>query len=85
MKAILAFNLPEDQEDFDAAVKADKMRSALQAIADDVFRPARKHGYHDSELNQLIESIPNGAGYELVSKLEDKFYSILTEYDVELN
>lgn len=98
MKGIIEFNLPEEQEEFDTAVKAADLKAALWEIAQQVFRPARKHGYSDGRIQELLEKadtlrVPNEngeAGYEpevgteLVSQLEKLFYSILEEYNIEL-
>lgn len=79
MKAILEYNLPEDQEDFIRATKALDMELALWDIANEVFRPARKHGYADQELNTLAEN-----NTELIGLLEQKFYAILEEKGISL-
>ncbi len=79
MKAILEYNLPEDQEDFTRATKALDMELALWDIANEVFRPARKHGYADQELNALAEN-----NTELIGLLEQKFYAILEEKGISL-
>ena len=57
MKATLTFNLPEDQSEFDVAVKGRNAHSALSDVRQDIFRPARKHGYSSPLLAQLLESI----------------------------
>ena len=85
MKAILEFNL-DDQEDkvaLDRALTADKAYSALSNIAQEIFRPARKHGYNDKELNRLLNLDPEN-NVELISLLEAKFYKILEDYTINL-
>lgn len=69
MKAILEFNLPEEQGEFDLATKAGNMHSALWDIAQEVFRPARKHGYSSNIIQELVNrgDIQDDAGTELVS------------------
>lgn len=98
MKATLTFNLPEEQEEFDTAIKASDYKIVLWDIAQEIFRPARKHGYPDSSVQKVLdkadESIvvtdiggtkyETGAGSELVSMLEQKFYEILRERNIEL-
>lgn len=71
---------------------ADAAFSALWDIGQEVFRPARKHGYPDQETQQLLDlcntletSEGYGAGSELVSLLERKFYEILRGGGVELD
>lgn len=54
MKATLEFNLPEEQEEYEINKQAYKMHAALWNVGTEVFRPARKHGYSDQLLNDLI-------------------------------
>lgn len=66
---------------------------ALWEISQEIFRPARKHGYMDSRLNEMLENSrpirENGeefaSGYEIISRLEDKFYQILNEHNISLD
>jgi len=44
--------------------------SVLSEIRNRVFRPARKHGYSDHKIRELLQKIPDGLGEELVSELE---------------
>lgn len=97
MKAILEFNLPEDQSEFELASKAGKMHSALWDIAQEVFRPARKHGYSNVQVQGVLdkanESVvvtgdefkyETGTGDELIHQLEKLFYQILEERNIDL-
>lgn len=96
MKAILEFSLPEDQPNFDLATQAGAMHSALWDIAQQVFRPARKHGYANLDIQKLLDKTDEvkvsvdgseeiyGAGTEIVSQLEKMFYEILEEYNISL-
>ena len=81
-KVILEYNLPEDQEDFETAMQGASAKIALSEIDNQVFRPAQKHGYSDEAIRALLEAIPEGKGEELIGLLEEKFYEILNEYDV---
>ena len=56
MKSYLRFDLPEDQEEFDDAVKGWKYKAALDDIWNTVFRPYWKHGYNDERLNKILET-----------------------------
>lgn len=56
-KAILEFNLPEEQEEFDKAVKGGAAHYALFDVGQQVFRPARKHGYPDPTLSELLSKL----------------------------
>ena len=57
MKAILEFNLPEEQEEYEINKQAFKMHAAFWTIGNDLFRPARKHGYSDQRLHLLISKL----------------------------
>ena len=57
MKVTLEFNLPEEQEEFDRTQQAGKMHAAFWDIGNDLFRPARKHGYSESHIQGLIERL----------------------------
>lgn len=98
MKGTISFNLPEEQEEFELAIKAGKYRAALWEIGQQVFRPARKHGYSNVRIQSLLDTMDSvkvpsldgytedevGGGTELVSELEKLFYQILQEEGVEL-
>jgi hypothetical protein len=81
MKAILEFTLPEEREEFETAVKAPALQAALWDVAQEVFRPARKHGYVDSRLQKMMEEKD---GEELIGELETLFFEILRRHGVEL-
>ena len=79
MKATLEYNLPEDMEEYELAMNGGAAHSALVDIAQQVFRPARKHGYSYPELKALAEG--NEA---LIAKLEELFYTIVEERGLTL-
>lgn len=78
---ILAFDRYEEREELEMALKANSYHSALFDVAQKVFRPHRKHGYEDSELNKLNEIPEVNKAIEL---LEKKFYEILNDNDVDV-
>ncbi len=67
MKATLTFNLPEEQEEFKLATKGSEAHGAIHEIGQEVFRPARKHGYPDHKIQALITRLDDlarkAAGY----------------------
>lgn len=97
-KATLEFSLPEEQEEFETATKAADYKLALWDVAQEIFRPARKHGYSDAAVQKVLDKADEeivvtdvggfkyeiGAGSELISILEQKFYEILRERGIEL-
>lgn len=100
MKGILEFDLPVEQEEFQAAVSAPDMKAALYDIGQEVFRPARKHGYPDAYLQRLLDKAnevtiatyddatkgpcDGCVGTELIGQLEKLFYEILQRHGVEI-
>lgn len=84
MKTYLSFNMnsEEDREKLKTMMQAEAMRAALWEISQEVFRPARKHGYADNpELNNLCEQ--DGV-IEAIGLLEERFYEILREREVTI-
>ena len=88
----LKFKLPEESEEYRSARLGSKYQIALERIFNEVFRPARKHGYSDKELQTLSErpfiSDPKArfnldhaapVGADLISKLEILASQILRE------
>jgi len=95
MKAILEFDLEDHEEKMEhkRAISATDAYIALSQIANEIFRPHRKHGYH-GEIQEKLEKCGShtdengfeiGNGEEVISLLEDKFYAILAEYSVDLS
>ena len=98
MKATLTFTLPDDEEQFEAAIDGHKYKAALWEVSQRVFRPARKHGYSDAKIQALVDKLDTvkvpsmdgytedevGGGTELISQLEKIFYEILQEEGIEL-
>jgi hypothetical protein len=76
----IGFKLPEEQHELDLALAAGKMASALHEITNEVFRPARKHGYQDESLQAMLNAHPSGV--EIVARLEDLFHTIIREHDL---
>jgi hypothetical protein len=85
MKAILEFNLPADQSAFNLCHTSGLMYSALWRTAQEVFRPARKHGYEDRAINEILTKLEPHGGHELVFLLEQKFYEILNDNSINLD
>ena len=96
-KAILEFDLPDEREEFELAVNANNLATALFSIHQEIWRPAYKHGYADSEISTLIEKINNAldlgqvknadgsntSAEDLIGLLSKKYHDILEEYDVQ--
>lgn len=79
-KVTFEFSLPEDQEEFNIASKYSDYYCALWDIANELFRPARKHGYtgHRSDLLNSDESS------KVIKELENRFYQILDSKGIDL-
>ena len=54
MKGKLVFNLPEEQEEFEAATKGMHYKGQLDEIWHIFFRPRHKHGFQDAGINKLL-------------------------------
>jgi hypothetical protein len=72
MKAIIEYNLPDDQFEFDNAVKSNKMWHALTEIKDEL---RRIYKYEELKENQ----------FEMVERIREKFFEILQENEINLD
>lgn len=79
MKATLTFNLPEEHDEHQTALKGLDYRYAIEDIKNELFRPYRKHGYRDPEMQELAirEDI-----YKFMEMLENQLYAILAKHEV---
>lgn len=71
MKAILEFNLPEDNDEFEMASHASSYRSVIFDI-DAYLRSRLKYEEHSEEVHQTLQAV------------RDKLYEILSENTVGL-
>ena len=68
-------------------LKATSLANVLYEIQNDVFRPARKHGYPDKEIEQLIDMCGedkegNNIGCLLIEKLEELYLQKLRDKEL---
>lgn len=63
-------------------LSADRAYRALFEIGQEVFRPARKHGYADDKIRAALAACGD-AGEDLVAELERRFYEILSENHID--
>jgi hypothetical protein len=84
MKATLEFDLdnPDDVYKYQSSTLSEKMRLALFDVGNEIFRPARKHGYTDQKIRELIDACGVNSegcsnGEELISALEGLFFKIM--------
>jgi hypothetical protein len=88
MIAVLQYKLPDESEEYEVAMAGGRALSALYDIRQEIFRPMRKHGYTDARVTGLIDKInaflpaDDCAVEELIGLLEEKFSSIITEYNI---
>ena len=83
-EAILKFNMQDadEREAFKQAFHGTDLYLSLVDVRNTIFRPARKHGYSDSavaELIALIEDQMPGTAAELIGRLEQLFNEILQD------
>ncbi len=57
MKMNIEYTLPDDQYDLDNALRANKMRSAIDEVLERVIRPVLKHGSPSDETRDILERI----------------------------
>lgn len=75
MKTItLKFTCNDRDEEAEAlrAFQANALQHALWRIEEEIFRPARKHGYGDERLDAMVE------------ELSKRFYEILDDENIKL-
>jgi hypothetical protein len=72
MKTTLKYNLPDDDFEFNCAVKSTKMYFALTEIKDELRRIWK---YEELKENQ----------FEMVERIREKFFEILTENEINLD
>jgi hypothetical protein len=72
MKAVLKFNLPDEQHDFDLAIQGGKMYSALWDISQELRTLWKYEELNDDE-------------FKIVEKIRDKFYEILGDNQITLD
>jgi len=83
----IEFDLTDDEDKFEyeCCLKATKMHLVLSEIREDIFRPARKHGY-EKEVQIIIDELDKDneqSCEDLIGSLEDKFNALLTRYSLE--
>lgn len=78
MKHMLVFNTddPYQKEELERAMAGGDMALTLSDIRQELFRPARKHGFNDAYLNEINEKHP-----ELFETLEKMFNDICERND----
>jgi hypothetical protein len=70
-----------NETEFRQHVDGPKAHRALWEIGQQIFRPARKHGYNDRKLNEYLEK---DEVFEAIGRLEEMFYDIIEQYDVDI-
>lgn len=88
MKAKLEFDLNDfsDRKAHKRCVNATEAYIALRKVAEEVFRPNRKHGY-GKDIEDLFGALGDRKylAEEIIYKLEEKFYNIIEELSLDLN
>lgn len=80
-KVILEFNSPEDHDEIQYAMKGASAHFALEEIRQEIFRPARKHGYANEKIQHYINTYPDAI--QLIRWLEEEFNQILARRDID--
>ena len=83
MKATLEFDLPQEQDEFEAAVGGQIAREKLDAIWDVLFRPALKHGYvglRADDLNAYVAYVAAGPdGKDVITMLSERYRDLIKD------
>ena len=79
-KAVLEFNLPEETEDFKDAQNGWKYKSQIEEVWQEVFRPYRKHGYRNQELQNVINDNP-AVAHTIIESLIEIYHKVLKDED----
>ncbi len=93
-KIIVEFHIkdPYDLEEYNNFMRGQQLRDVIDDITNEIWRPARKHGYSDPAIQKLLD-YAHEKDYtiehpeygkvsileELISLLEDKYNEILEE------
>jgi len=87
MKASLHFKLPEEKVEFNNATKANEMKGLLFEISQEIFRPARKHGYSDPRMKKFLDKSGqlNPEIADAIGVLEEMFYELAGESGVNIH
>ena len=80
---MVIYTLPEEYAEMKLALRASEYQQALYKVSQEIFRPARKHGYDNTKLQTLMNDNP--ASFEIVGMLEDMFYEIVKEEGIDLD
>ncbi|NBV92129.1 MAG: hypothetical protein EBR91_08175 [Flavobacteriia bacterium] len=72
MKATIEFNLPEDQHEYDIAIKASAMYNALWDVNSELRKVWKYEELNEDESN-------------ILGRIRDSFHAILQENNVNLN
>jgi hypothetical protein len=72
-----------DRKVIEHCLNGEKYFDLFEEIRDQVFRPARKHGYCDIAINDALHKC-GGNGEELIGELESKFFDVISEAGVQL-
>jgi len=83
--ATLKFKLPSEQYEYRGATKGCDALAALWDIQQEIFRPARKHGYSHPKMGALLEGEQADKILEAIGIMEDMFRDILNEHDINID
>lgn len=86
MIANLKFDLedPDDRAAHKRCISATDAYLALWELQQEIFRPARKHGYDDLEINELLAADSDDIALDVIGLLESKFFEILERNGIKL-
>lgn len=84
LKITFDFEDNADRAQLQRTVNATAAYVALQEIGEQIFRPARKHGYMDKRIDDLLTELGD-KGLELLELLERDYREILSDNSIDLD
>ena len=81
-KIILTMTDEDNDSDMLRYLNGPKYAIALWEISQEIFRPARKHGYSDRQVNEYLDGNDT---YLAIGRLEEMFFEILAKHNLEID
>lgn len=82
-KLIFDLTTFEGRDQMQKCLNVDSYHSVLFDISQEIFRPARKHGYSRHAIRELYEQNPEFAAV-LIGELESLFNELLSDSNIDI-
>ena len=74
--------IEEHVQELDEVIKAKRMALLISEVRQELFRPARKHGYNDLAIQTILDKCGED-GINLIELLETRWSQMLESYNLE--